>query len=201
MFYKTFIELYNDKTKYDNFIITYDKTSDNISNISKYFIHHFQKPQRLLFDCDDYYIAVDMYLNLYYICFKHLLMLDIDLYKTNDNNVLDKIKQFCEINKDYLFDVYKSRNGYHCFLISHISNYKDLNNIQLMLDLNTDFYYTIYTYLRGWCVRLNKKKNENENSIYKFVERIGYGKELSKQIEYVKKHLELLKQFENLKCN
>src|SRR5947199_3649942 len=39
------------------------------------------RPQILLIDNENFYIACDMMTNTYYICYKELMMIDIDFYK------------------------------------------------------------------------------------------------------------------------
>ena len=133
------------------------KTFNTIQKISPFLIDKIKKEQELLDTNDNYYIARDTVDNTIYICYKNLLMLDID-YEIDINY----------LPKDMSFDIYKTKNGYHIFCISHEFNYKTQNTIDFMLNNHSDFYYTCFTYLRGWCVRLNKKFNEN-NPIYKHI--------------------------------
>jgi hypothetical protein len=65
----------------------------------------------------------------------------------------------------FRYRVFKSRAGWHAFLISHEMHYRDDRAIQLMIEAKTDYFYTIFTYLRGWCVRLNRKKGESQEIV------------------------------------
>ena len=176
------------KNKYK--YINIPKTLKSIELYKDIFKQMICKPQKLIENNKDYYVALDKYTNTIYICYKELLMLDIDLWK-NDNKInLEKLNESLE-----LFDVYKSKNGYHIFCISKKYDYNNVNTIQFMIDNNSDFYYNFYTYLRGFCVRLNRKQNEYQELIskrlcpfiYKYVGRYGKGilnKDLEKLVKY-----------------
>lgn len=194
MFYNSF-DKYNKeinikflKKQQTNFYINIPKTLDSIELYKDTFKQMICKPQELIENNKDYYVALDKYTNTVYICYKELLMLDIDLWK-NDIN-LSLLNESPE-----LFDVYKSRNGYHIFCISKKYDYNNIDTIQFMIDNNSDFFYNFYTYLRGFCVRLNRKQNEYHELIskrlcpfiYKYIGRYGKGKlntDLEKLVKY-----------------
>ena len=44
------------------------------------------RPQRLIIDSTDFYVACDMLTNTYYICYKYLMMIDVDFYKLPVNH-------------------------------------------------------------------------------------------------------------------
>lgn len=68
------------------------------------------------------------------------------------------------------FRVYKSRNGYHAFCLTHTFDYRSDIAIQLSLECGTDFFYTCFCYLRGWSVRMNRKAGEDpDKPIYSLV--------------------------------
>lgn len=121
--------------------------------------HSILKPQRLLADAEDYYVGIDLLTNTAYICYRDLLMIDIDKYKGNDT--LNEIKNKLAKYPEYFFRIYSSRNGYHVFILNKSMDYKSETSIRLMYDLGCDFFYIVYTYLRGWSVRLNRKKGED----------------------------------------
>lgn len=60
----------------------------------------------------------------------------------------------------YRYRLFKSRNGWHAFVVSHAFHYRDREAIQLMIEAMADYFYVIFTYLRSWCVRLNRKGDE-----------------------------------------
>lgn len=65
----------------------------------------------------------------------------------------------------FRYRVFKSRAGWHAFLISHKMHYRDEKAIELMIEGRTDFFYITLAYLRGWCVRLNRKSSEDHELV------------------------------------
>jgi hypothetical protein len=133
--------------------------------------HSLLKPQRLLLDHQDYYVAVDLLTNTYYQCFRDLLMVDVDRYKSDrEEDTLTVLKDRLKQLPHLFFRVYASRNGYHLFLVNQTRDYRSEAAIRLMEQLGSDFYYMVYSYLRGWSVRLNKKKGEEaSDQLYQWV--------------------------------
>ncbi len=150
------------------------------------------RPQRLIFDSDIFYVACDMITNTYYICYKYLLMIDIDFYKNEKNNydIFDGCNKSC-------WKLYKSRNGIHAFLVSKKIEYNTDKAITKLLKYGSDFYYTIYCYLRGFCVRLNRKKNEDEIT-YTFIKYAGNTDLINDKLnKLVNIHIEFIDLFKN----
>jgi hypothetical protein len=144
----------------------------SVKMLSYVMSHSILKPQRLLMDDDDYYVAIDMYTNTYYICYRDLMMIDIDRYKSKDEtiDVLDDIKTKLSKYPELFFRIFSSRNGYHIFVLNRSMDYKSDESIRLMYELGCDFYYIVYSYLRGWSVRLNKKKGEETvDNLYSWI--------------------------------
>ena len=175
-----------------------------LKNITK---QQITREQILLKDSANYYVAKDPSTSTIYMCFKELMMIDID--GENDcNNALIKLKKFCKKNKHHLFYVYGSRNGIHIFCMSHKKDYNNLDHIKFMIDMKSDFFYALYAHIRGWSVRLNKKFGEDNssndsiirsegltNSVSTFLCSIGTGKPhksletlIQKYEFYLKKH-------------
>jgi len=168
--------------------------------------HTLAKPQRVLHDEDDYYIGIDMYTNTFYVCYKHLLMVDVDFYKSEDEEVtetdiINRFEKYCLENPELRFKLYRSRNGIHGFLVSHKMEYQDIDSISMMLELGSDFYYTVYTYLRGWSVRLNKKKTDLSDQLYSYIQDVGEG-EIDERLEkLVDLHINLVDVFKDTEPN
>ena len=167
--------------------------------------HTLLKPQRVLHDDEDYYIGIDMYTNTYYVCYKNLLMVDIDYYKgdqdRSEEEILNTFRIYCQDHPDTLFQLYRSRNGIHGFLVSQYSDYKNPDHINLMLDLGSDFYYTVYSYLRGWSVRLNKKTTDLSDTLYEYIGEIGTGKPIERLENQIKLHINLVDVFKDTGTN
>lgn len=167
--------------------------------------HTLQKPQRVLHDDEDYYVGIDLYTNTYYVCYRDLLMVDIDYYKNDttytEDEILNKFREYCRKHPGSLFRIYRSRNGIHAFLISHKSNHKDPECINLMLDMGSDFYYTVYSYLRGWSVRLNKKETDTKDQLYEYIGEIGTGEPIKRLEQQVNLHINLVDVFKDTGVN
>lgn len=131
---------------------------EKLKNLSLAYIKYIQKSQRLLYNHKDYYIAVDLYTNLHYICYKNVLMIDIDTIHFNItyNDLLIKLDEL-----EYSYRIYKSLNGYHVFITNKYFNYYSNETLDLLLKYNCDINYVICVYLRGFCVRINKKKYDD----------------------------------------
>ena len=122
--------------------------------------------QTILENTADYYIAHNAINDMIYINMKNVLMLDID---SNNPEFLDKIKDSTET-----FDVYKSGSGYHAFCISKTFDYKDINSYANIVELySSDCLYVLFSYVKGWCVRLNLKHNETRENVYEYIGRFG----------------------------
>ena len=133
-------------------------------------------------------------------------MIDLDFYKdlSTVDLIVDRFKQFTSNHngKSKLrFMLYKSRNGVHGFLVSQQSNYKDDKTIDLQLELGSDFYYVIYSYIRGWSVRLNKKVADTSDILYKYICDVGDGKPDPHLLKLVNLHLSLVDVFKDTGVN
>lgn len=204
---------YEERQKYNslinNFIYTEDNSiqlstnSDFIRLLHISLTNFLIKPQRLLIDDEQYYVACDTYTKTYYICYKHLLMCDIDFYKDNSDSKFSNISEIISFLSEYsvqkklTFRVYSSRNGVHVFVTSQKMNFKSDFAFQIMSDLQTDFYYILYSKIRGWCVRLNKKENETNDSLYQYHGKIGTEIENNELLDLINLHLKLVYQLKD----
>lgn len=186
LFYKSYLELADNKLPFNldkesrelfkdrgftKYVIDNEEPVKVVKMLSFVVSHSLLKPQKLLIDNEDYYIAIDLLTNTYYICYRDLMMIDIDKYKINSNSdTLNDIKIKLSKYPSLFFRIYSSRNGYHIFVINKNMNYRSDESIQLMSDIGCDFYYMVYSYLRGWSVRLNKKRGEeNIDNLYTWI--------------------------------
>ena len=192
-FYNSFLSLLDEKTcpypkelddaSFRKFLLQQTgRTPELVKTIAPALQSRILKPQQLLHDDDDYYVATDMVTNTYYVCYRNLLMVDIDFYKDEQTltreqrteQLMDKLRSYCE-GRNYRFRVFSTQNGVHAFLVSAKMDYRDDNALKIMLDLGTDFYYVVFSYLRGWSVRLNKKKRDTTDELYSYIGDIGAG--------------------------
>ncbi len=200
------------------FLDNIGKCVDSVKFMAPYLLKGLVKPQHLIEDHSDYYMAIDMATQTAYICFKNLLMIDIDFYKDASINdvVSDKdemaqltpkmkkqklyqktievLKKKCP--KGYKFRIYGTRNGIHAFLVSQPMNPKSSDAIKLQLDIGSDFYYVVYSYLRGWSVRLNRKQGETDPNLYQYLGEIGDGDSNKELVKLVNLHIDRLKDWE-----
>lgn len=172
-FYSHYLKLFNDDNQEDQFTTRNErdlllqnsgKTVDGILKLAPKIRHTILRPQRKLFDDPDYHVSIDQTTSTYYVCYRTLLMVDVDFYKddsssNNKDDIIKKIKEYA-LDKKLRFRLYESRNGIHAFLISREANFENPKDLQLMLDLECDFFYAVYAHLRGWAVRLNRKVKE-----------------------------------------
>src|SRR5579863_8787164 len=160
------------------------------------------RPQRLLLDSDNYYLACDMITNTYYLCYKYLMMIDIDFYKQSETpesgaEVIQKFQNDIRENPQNCWRLYRTKGGIHAFLTSKEAMYSSKESIEVMLKFQGDFNYVIYSYLRGWCVRLNRKQQE-EKVVHDHIETIGNSSlEIPELVKLVELHLRFIKIFEN----
>lgn len=58
------------------------------------------------------------------------------------------------------YRIFKSGGGFHAFVISHRLSFRDPMAVQLMCESMGDYFYILFSYLRGCCVRLNRKRSD-----------------------------------------
>lgn len=215
-------------TKFRNFFLQQTgHTFSSILRMENIMRSGMLRPQRLLVDNNNFYVGCDMLTNTYYICYRSLMMIDIDFYKDIDGKtlntegpkntegseditegtkntkgteeqIIELFKQDTETNPSRGWRLYRSRGGIHAFLTTSSIVYHSQEACEIMLKLKCDFNYVIYSYLRGWCVRLNKKKLEDEVNYTYICDSIGStGKPLSENIKLIDLHLNLVKVFKD----
>lgn len=156
-FYKTFLNLSYKKNKKE--VRGVIKTPEYVYILKQSLENLVYREQLLIKDSEDYYIAKDSLRKTEYICFKNLLMLDID---KNDSYMLtDKfIKNYFNSFQDKCFIIHKSRNGYHVFVVSEEFDYNSKKSVEFMLENFCDFYYCCFSHIRGYSVRISCKPGE-----------------------------------------
>ena len=136
---------------------------NDIIDTASYYLQGVKRQQYLIETDNNYYIARDLKTNTVYMCYKNVMMLDFD--------TIDDVKFLSdEIEKS--FKIYKTNRGYHAFCVSEIFDYRNKETVEYMLkykDLGLDTTYIRYCYIRGFCVRLNKKFNETNKDNYTYV--------------------------------
>lgn len=158
-----------------------DKISNtyNINIICNFLIPYLNKPQRLIQDNKDYYIAIDMLTNIKYICFKDLCVLDFDINKNNykcKDDILKYINNNSVLNNITYYRI-ETERGYHIYLIDKPRNYSQIETFYFINQFDCDDYYKFYCYLRGFSIRLSFKSNDTY--IYKNIKLINNNKNLT----------------------
>ena len=143
-----------------------------------------------------------MYTSTYYLCYKNLLMIDVDFDKEiedstkNIEKYLVFLQDFIASHPEFIFDIYQTRKGLHLFALHKEYDYKSDETLKLMLELKGDFYYIIYSHIRGFCVRLNRKVGEC-SPIYKYLKRMGNKQPIPRLESLVKLHFNSLEMYSN----
>ena len=167
------------------------KNCDTVISIAPLMISGVKREQVLIDTHQDYYIARDTKTNTIYMCFRNILVIDID-------EPID-IQHFNKY-KDYAFRIYKTQSGYHVFCISDYFEYRSEFSVKFMLQNFADFYYSVFSYIRGYSVRLNPKFNEHY-PIYSDLGVFGDPDIINSNIdELVKKHYSLCDNYKDNVC-
>lgn len=197
----TNFEIHMRDLNFRNFLLDrLGKTKDVVKLFADTLLPSVIKPQRLILDTPIFYVACDMMTNTYYICYKNLLMVDLDIKSEiitpeERSKTLFNFKE--KVSSDEVWIIYKSRKGYHAFLVSKPIEYNSDEATILLLKCESDFYYIVYSYLRGYSVRLNKKKDE-EGGLYSLIETVGNPKYADEQLlKLVNIHIEMCDTFAN----
>ena len=157
-------ELYDNNLKVEKFLEHFIEnnpiTYEAVKMLSNGLKNYINKPQRLIQSNENNYVAIDMHTNIYYICFRDIIMFDIDLKETT--SFFKKIKKEYLINKfksyeDDVFYLDESSNGFHIYLLNKRINHKSEEMVKYLVDFNCDIKYIICSYIRGYSTRVNKK--------------------------------------------
>jgi hypothetical protein len=151
--------LYIEELKGTNFD-KFEKTRESVVSMSPFLLQKVKKEQSLITTKSNYYVACDIETNVIYICFKDLLMIDIDEYNLE---ISDLICHFEKFESDS-FSIFTNNKGkYHIFCTSKEYKYRDEETVSFMLDNYCDFFYTVFAYIRGFSARLNSKFYSESN--------------------------------------
>lgn len=181
------------------------KTPETVKFMAPYFVDYLSRPQRLLYDQDDLYISQDYATNTYYIAFRDVTMIDVDSATVSSDattsdefcaEYLTWLIEQCVVHPEWRFAIYRSRKGLHVFPLHKVLDRDE--RMATQLELQCDFYYTIYTYLLHGCsIRLNRKKKDSF-PIYSFVGYLGTGPTVPYLDQMVQFHHELQYLFQDM---
>jgi hypothetical protein len=191
LFHKTFLNILENKDplinntyhqieKNDLETIYKIQSVDDVIHMAPIFVHGVKRQQTLIKSSNDYYIARDQLTNTVYICYKHLLTIDID----NPDLHLDTIKKKL-LDIPETFRIYRSKRGYHIYCTSREFDYRSKHSAEFMLDNFCDPYYCVYSYIRGYCTRLNNKFDCEGMQIYEYIGRVGVADEIDRLLHLI----------------
>lgn len=121
---------------------------------------------------------------MFYIKFYDFMMIDYDKISLED--VLEKLKPHAE---NCLFHIYKTHNGYHAYLTSHLINHRFAR--EFMEIAGCDFFYIKFAIVNGYKIRLSRKINRDEKEIETYVQTYGNGE----MLEECEKFLQVIKSY------
>jgi hypothetical protein len=182
-------------------------TPELVLEASASLLRPLKKPQQLLENHSDYYLAIDQYTRTVYVCFRELMMIDLDGQKLSETitDINDYLaKKLPE--EDCAVEIYQSLHGYHLFLIDRKRNHRDVSGILEMNRLGCDFFYSIYSYQRGYSVRLNRKNYHQDldrsRDLYQYRGFYGNRTLIDSDLQgHVKLHFALMKKYQNFLVN
>jgi hypothetical protein len=107
----------------------------------------------------------------YFVSYDDILMVDID----GDYSIEEVKEELYKTNESFV--IYKSKNGYHAFMVSKRINFNDKDILKLMCSINLcNEKYTLFTWLsKKTTVRINRKYDESYRGrkLYKYVCHVG----------------------------
>ena len=171
---------------------------DLIKFLSLYLTRTMRTAFRCLYDEKDFFVGVDMNVNMYCVYYRDIMVLDID----DDQEEIEKLdwkqkifrqQKFLnrcrEMSRKYndTYAIYKSKKGYHVFVVNRRFDKSDKKTMDYMIDFGSDTNYLVFTYLVGWVVRLNKKTPDDD--MYTYIGIVGKNVD-SEILETVKLHFD-----------
>ena len=113
--------------------------------------------------------------HLAYLKFNRWVMLDFD--DTSWEQLQQHLQPTVSANPDLLFYIYRSRNGYHAFVMSETRDHLSVATMTWMFQLGCDVWYILFSYRNGFRVRLSPKIYETAGDpLYQFQGSVGTGR-------------------------
>jgi len=116
--------------------------------------------------------------------FYNLMMIDYDC------KTLKEVKECLKKAPMYCYRIYQTPNGFNVFLMSIVTPYYERDSYNMMMYLNCDPFYALFSHKYGYNVRLSKKKNREGDFIAKYLETIGDQTKIEKS--FIKLHDNLI---------
>jgi hypothetical protein len=150
-------------------------TWETVRLLAPYFRKVARKPQLPICEGSDDFVALDITSKTAYMNFSDILMVDVDLPDQSPAAYLGALQQKCEAH-GVSAAVYGTPRGYHLFFVDRARAYHHRESVELALAFGCDLYYCVYSYIRGWCVRLSPKAGEPpEGPLYSYLGVVGLG--------------------------
>ena len=149
-------------------------TWETVRLLAPYFRTIARKPQLLIEEGTNEFVAMDITSKTVYMNLQDILMVDVDNSNSPTPGVyVQDLHEKCK-SLGVSAAVFKTTRGYHLFLVDRTRVYHCQGSVKLALELGCDLYYSVYSYIRGWCVRLSPKKSErSDQPLYTYLGVVG----------------------------
>ena len=121
-------------------------------------------------DIDDYTIKYSFRNKFIALIFYNLMMFDFDFKDgITEKEVILNFYKIIEISHtvkmNLAFLLFRSDQGIHSFCISNLLDHNKLSTVELMMALCNDIWYTSFSYINGYGIRLNPKEKRPDDFI------------------------------------
>lgn len=132
---------------------------------------HIFRHQQLLQSKSSYYVACDVSTRTRYICYKDIVMLDFDVGKADFASKEDILSYLTtEVKAKYPCIIHETCHGYHCFLVDKRRQHNSFDTFMFLRSFRQDPNYSLYCYIRGFSVRLTRKRDDDHTQpLYKVI--------------------------------
>jgi len=118
----------------------------------------------ILYQTADFQLNVNYYNMVFAICVPDILVIDSDFNvwsRHSADKVVKEIGRFCDFMHakgiDLLFKMFRTDKGLHAFLVNKRIKSNTDTAIKIMVALCNDPFYTAFSKISGFCVRINPK--------------------------------------------
>lgn len=127
---------------------------------------------RYIASTDRYFTCIDMIVNMYCIYYRYLIVIDIDVKDggISREEVYATLIERCKKKGDS-YMIYRTRGGYHVFVTNKKVHYASREATEYMIEFGCDPNYIVHAHMAGWCIRLNKK--QEDDPMYTYIQSIG----------------------------
>ena len=144
------------------FLLSHVESSEQLDKIAQETCRHLFRHQQLLYSNSTYYVACDVSTRTRYICYKDIVMLDFDVGKSgfcSKDDILTYLKS--DVIAKYPCIIHETCHGYHCFLLDERRQHNSFDTFMFLQSFRQDPNYSLYCYIRGFSVRLTRKRDDD----------------------------------------